>query len=143
MHEELIKRLRAEALFQRMSFSRDLLASELEEAATALKAQSAQLAERDAEMEQMTERVIQWGEKLIELGEGGACAVTCPECGFPVADYGVNADIYCSWCKAKSSSPNYVAAGPGYCTTSADRKSKTYDRLFHTGRTHAKQDEEG
>lgn len=75
------------------------------------------------------DQVVAWGAGLIERNSD-AHIVFCAECGFPIADYGADKEIHCSWCKAKNISHNHVAAGPGYCITTLDRKAKTFDKLF-------------
>lgn len=52
-YKEFIKTLRDEALFQRSRFGRDLIATELESAATAIETL---LAERDAAVEELSRR---------------------------------------------------------------------------------------
>lgn len=91
-----------------------------------------QLAESQRRDRAAVEKAISWGVDLIEFNSD-AHVTFCAECGFPIADYGVDKEISCTMCKAQNPSHNYVVTGPGSCRTTAERKAKIYDRLFGRG----------
>jgi len=102
------------------------------QAADLIDSLTAQLADSQRREKAAVEQAILWGTSLIEANTD-AHVTFCAECGFPIADYGVDKEIFCSMCKSKNPSHNYVVTGPGSCKTTAIRKAKTYDRLFGHG----------
>lgn len=86
------------------------------------------------------EKSILWGADLITENTD-AHVIFCAECGYPIADYGVDEDVSCAMCKAKNHSHNYAPGGPGYCRTTVDRRAKVYDKLFSSGPQEAEKGE--
>lgn len=73
-----------------------------------------QLAESQRREQAATEKIVQWGANLIECNTD-AHITFCSECGFPIADYSVDKEIFCTMCKAQNTSHHYVITGPGSC----------------------------
>ncbi|MFV0413323.1 MAG: hypothetical protein ACK5L3_08645 [Oscillospiraceae bacterium] len=97
----------------------------------AIPAELERLQAENAALKARLEKAVEWGADLITCNTD-AHITYCAECEFPIADYGVDEKIFCTMCKSKNNSHNYVQTGPGHCTTTQDRKAKVYDKLLRT-----------